>query len=187
MKYLMKCLRLIKYLIEYFQVPKHLAVAVVGVSIFSLISAYTAQHVFGLEPCILCLHQRIPYFTNIVFGALAFMAISKHPRLATVFLFLSALVFFVGASLACFHTGIEQRWWEFLSTACGTGILPEGLSVEEIREALRQQATVVRCDEVTWTLFGISLAGYNLMYSTSLGIGVLFLLWSGRKKCSFVK
>ena len=182
MKYLMKCPRLIKYLIEYFQAPKHLAVAVVGVSIFSLISAYTAQYVFGLKPCILCLYQRIPYFTNIVFGALAFMAVSRRPRLASAFLFFTALVFFAGAATACFHTGIEQRWWEWNSAACGTGILPEGLSVEEIREALRQQATVVRCDEVTWTLFKISLAGYNLMYSISLGIGVLFLLWSGRKR-----
>ena len=187
MKYLIKCLRLIKYLIEYFQAPKHLAVAVVAVSIVSLILAYTAQYVFGLEPCILCLYQRIPYFTNIVFGALAFMAVSRRPRLAAAFLFLSALVFLAGAAIACFHTGIEQRWWEFLSAACGTGILPEGLSVEEIREALRQQATVVRCDEVTWTLFKISLAGYNLMYSISLGFSVLFLLWSGRKKQSSLK
>ena len=187
MKYLMKCLRLIKYLIEYFQVSKRLAVAVVGVSIVSLILAYTAQYAFGLKPCILCLYQRIPYFTNIVFGALAFMAVSRCPRLAAAFLFFSALVFFFGAALACFNTGIEQRWWEWNSIACGTGILPEGLSVEEILEALRQQSTVVRCDEVTWTLFKISLAGYNLMYSISLGTGVLFLLWIGRKKRSFMK
>ncbi|MCK5556691.1 MAG: disulfide bond formation protein B [Alphaproteobacteria bacterium] len=172
---------LIKYLIEYFQAPKHLAVAVIAVSIVSLIFAYIAQYVFCLEPCILCIYQRVPYFINIALGTLAFMAVSKHPRSAIVLLLIAALVFFAGAIVAVFHVGLQQQWWEWFSSSCGTGIIPtDGLSIEEIREAITQQSTVVRCDKVSWRLFGISLAGYNYMFSVELTLGILYLL--GKKK-----
>jgi disulfide bond formation protein DsbB len=29
---------------------------------------------------------------------------------------------------------------------------------------------VVRCDEVAWSLFGISMAGYNFLYAVALGV-----------------
>ncbi|MFH1159013.1 MAG: disulfide bond formation protein B [Pseudomonadota bacterium] len=174
---------LIKHLIGYFQPPKHLAAAVTAASITALIFAYAAQYGFGLKPCILCLYQRVPYFTNIALGALAFWAASRRPRPAAALLLLAALVFFAGAAVAGFQVGVQQKWWEWISPSCGTGIVStEGLSIEEIRKALARQSTVVRCDKVSWTLFGISLAGYNCMLSATLGLGVLYLL--GKKKAA---
>jgi disulfide bond formation protein DsbB len=38
-------------------------------------------------------------------------------------------------------------------------------------------APVVRCDEVTWSLMGLSMAGYNMLLSLALGLGGLVFLW----------
>ena len=45
--------------------------------------------------------------------------------------------------------------------------LPSARTVEELRAALLQQP-VVRCDEIAWSLFGISMAGWNFLLSLGL-------------------
>jgi disulfide bond formation protein DsbB len=40
---------------------------------------------------------------------------------------------------------------------------------------------LVRCDAPAWTLFGISLAGYNFLISTAGGLAVLGLLAKDRR------
>ncbi|MCE9508427.1 MAG: disulfide bond formation protein B, partial [Alphaproteobacteria bacterium] len=125
-------------------------------------------------PCILCLYQRVPYFANIAFGALAFLASFRYPRIVTLFLWLAAASFFIGAAIAGFHVGVEQGWWKGLSS-CGGDILPENVSIEELRKALTQQP-IVRCDKPAWTLFGVSMAGYNYAMSILLACGVVYLL-----------
>ena len=40
---------------------------------------------------------------------------------------------------------------------------------------------LVRCDEPAWTLFGISLAGYNFLISTVAGLSILALLGKDRR------
>lgn len=161
-------------LIAHLQVPRHLAVAVAVASAAALAAAYTSQYGFGLKPCILCLYQRIPYFANIALGLLAFLAAFRYPRLVTLILGLAAVTFFAGAVLAGFHVGVEHGWWKGLSS-CGGNILPEHASLEELRKAIIQQA-IVRCDKPAWTLFGISMAGYNFAVSLALAFGTACLL-----------
>ncbi len=166
-----------KKLIEYFQIPKHLALAVVVISAVTLAAAYTSQYGFGLKPCNLCLYQRVPYFFNIDLGFLAFLATFRYPRLAKMLLSLTVVIFFAGAVIAGFHVGVEQKWWEGLPT-CSGGILPQNASIEELRKSLTQQE-IVRCDIPQFVLFGISMAGYNFLLSLALGFGVTYQL---RKK-----
>ena len=162
-------------LIEYLQVSRHLAAAVAAMSVATLAAAYTAQYGFGIKPCILCLYQRVPYFVNIAFGILAFLATFRYPRLAALLLCLSAVTFFAGAVIAGFHVGVEHGWWKGLSS-CSGNILPEHASLEDLRQAITQQAIVVNCAKPAWMLFGISLAGYNLAMSLALGLGVIGLV-----------
>ncbi len=77
------------------------------------------------------------------------------------------MAFLVGAGLAAFHVGVEQHWWAG-TAECGANFGPAG-SVEELRRRLLAQA-VVRCDEVAWSLFGISMAGYNFLLSLALAV-----------------
>jgi len=45
-------------------------------------------------------------------------------------------------------------------------------------EAAILAAPIVRCDDIAWSLFGISMAGYNILYSGALGA---FALWQARR------
>jgi disulfide bond formation protein DsbB len=161
-------------LLKYFQVPRHLAVAVALASAASLSAAYISQYGFDLKPCILCLYQRIPYTLNILSGIFAFLATFRYPRLAVLLLALCAGAFFAGAGIAGFHVGVEQGWWEGLPS-CGGDIIPQNVSIEELRLSLTHQ-DIVRCDKPAFVLFGISMAGYNCLLSLVLGLAVIYQL-----------
>ena len=48
------------------------------------------------------------------------------------------------------------------------------MTIDELREHLLQ-APIVRCDEVAWSLFSISMAGYNVLTSLALAGSCLWL------------
>ncbi len=164
-------------LLQYLQTHRHLAVAIAAASAVILSAAYISQYGFGLKPCILCLYQRGPYALNIVLGGFAFLATFRYPRLALALLYLSVLSFFADAVIAGFHVGVEQDWWKGLPS-CGGDIVPQNVTIEQLRESLTHQQ-IVRCDKPAWVLFGISMAGYNFAIALASAFGVIYFL---RKK-----
>jgi disulfide bond formation protein DsbB len=137
--------------------------ALFAASVGALGIAYVAELGFGLAPCVLCLYQRVPYAAV---AALAWGALLKpgwrRPALA-----LSGVALVVGAGIAAYHVGVEQHWWEG-TAACG-GALTSAQTVEELMKQL-QAKPAPRCDTPAWTLFGISMAGYNMLFSAILAI-----------------
>lgn len=154
--------------------PRRLALAIAAASALTLGAAYVSQYGFGLKPCILCLYQRVPYALNIALGPLSILAALRYPRLAKLILYVAAASFLAGAAIAGFHVGVEQGWWKGLPS-CGGQIVPEHATIDELRNMLNHQA-IVRCDKPAWTLFGISMAGYNFAVSLALGLGTLYML-----------
>jgi disulfide bond formation protein DsbB len=74
------------------------------------------------------------------------------------------LCFAAETALAGFHVGVEQHWWEGLSSCSAQ------LDASDI-EALRQQilnGPKARCDDVAWSMFRISMAGYNFVLALGL-------------------
>lgn len=141
------------------------ALMVFAASAAILLGAFVFQYVDGLQPCILCWWQRYPYMATIVLSLAAAAIAPTRPPLARTLLGLSAVAFLVGAGIAAFHVGVEQHWWAG-TAECGANFGPAG-SVDELRRRLLAQS-VVRCDEVVWSLFGISMAGYNFLLSLAL-------------------
>jgi len=127
--------------------------------------AWGFQLIGGLQPCTLCLYQRWPYWIVIIIAVFAIPTARQiGPRGLALFALICALVFAVGTGIAGFHTGVEQGWWKGLE-ACGSGNLNDpNMSLAELKAQLLA-TPVVRCDEVPWSLFGISLAGYNFLVS----------------------
>ncbi|MBT4932550.1 MAG: disulfide bond formation protein B [Rhodospirillaceae bacterium] len=134
------------------------------VTVGALSLALTAQHVYRLEPCILCLYQRIPF---IVTGLLAVLALRLKASsvLIPLIIIICGLVYLVGAGIAVYHVGVEQHWW--LSGCSGT--LSDTVSLQDLRSSLMQKPEK-SCDDVDWTLFGISMATYNVIGSGVLGM-----------------
>ena len=94
-----------------------------------------------------------------------------------VLLLLCAVAFAASAGIGIYHVGVEQGLFAG-PTACSGTIT--GDSVEELRRAL-VAAPVVRCDQVAWSLFGISLAGYNVLASVALALFSAGAALYGRK------
>jgi len=125
----------------------------------ALATAYTAQYGFGLEPCVLCLYQRIPYALVAILGFAAML----RPYLAGRMLALAALVFLAGAGLAVYHFGVEQHWWAS-AAGCSGGSLKAGVNTADLLQSL-EAAPPKPCDQVDWTVLGVSMAGWNALFS----------------------
>lgn len=146
--------------------PRNAAALVLAASVGALGAAYFFQYVIGLQPCILCLYQRVPYAATIALGLIAVgHAMAGKERPVPWLLGLSAVAFAVGGAIAVFHVGVEQQWWRGTAECTGAGI--DATTVEALRAQL-MAAPVVRCDEVQWSLLGISMAGYNVLMSLAL-------------------
>src|SRR5262245_5474863 len=141
----------------------------------SLAIAFASQYWGGLVPCTLCIYQRYPYGIATVLGLIG-LALAPRPGALRIVLILAGLVFFVDAAIAAFHVGVEQHWWQGLPECTST--LPTGLSVEDLKKQLLA-TPVTPCDKVQWSLFGISMAGYNFVYATACG---LLTLWAAARR-----
>ena len=142
-------------------------------SIAVLGAAFAFQYWGGLDPCVLCLYQRYPYGAVIVLAGGAFLAPTS--RVQPILLALVALVFLMGAAIAAFHVGVENKWWEGLAS-CGAGAPSMPQNLNALMNSLSRQPA--RCDSVAWSMFGISMAGYNFLISLALAA---FSLWAARR------
>lgn len=138
-------------------------------SVGLLVGAWAFQIFGSLQPCPLCVYQRWPYWIMIALAGFSVLAGPRLPPSAlAVLAAIGGLVFLAGAGIAGFHVGVEQSWWEGLST-CASADTDPNLSIEELKAKLFATPPL-RCDEVPWSLFGISLAGYNFIASILLAL-----------------
>jgi disulfide bond formation protein DsbB len=133
--------------------------------------AYLAQYGFGLPPCEMCWWQRYAHFAA---AGLALLAFIVPPWRA--FTALAALAIAVAAGIGGFHAGVEYGWWPGL-TACSTAVsFGNGDPLDAILNAPR-----IRCDVAPWSLFGVSLAGWNFLISGAVALVIALLLAKGRR------
>jgi len=135
-------------------------------SIALLGGAYYFEHVVGLVPCDMCLWQRYPHMLAILAGLLT-IPLLVEPKVALVFALVAVLALFVTSGIGVYHAGVELHWWQGPQSC--TGRVPAGLTAEELKQYL-MNARMVRCDEVPWKMWNISMAGWNAILSGSLAI-----------------
>jgi disulfide bond formation protein DsbB len=99
--------------------------------------------------------------------------ISLPPNLNRPLLSLLILLLFIDSSIAGFHAGVEYGWWQGL-TSCTSPVDMTG-TVEEVLEQIKN-APLIRCDTPAWTMFGISMAGYNFFAAIAIASFGLFSL-----------
>ena len=126
-----------------------------------LAGAWVSQLIGGLVPCEMCHWQRWPHYAAVVVAALAYAVPGRSSRVTLVVV--AAVLIAVSGAIGVFHAGVEYHWWQGI-TACSTRVGGEGISADEMLRRILA-APVVRCDAAQWTLFGISLAGFNALLS----------------------
>ena len=117
--------------------------------------ALGSQYIGGLHPCEMCYWQRWPHGAAILLAALAFTAPASSSRSRMLTLLAAAAIAISGA-IGVYHAGVEARIFEGFTTCTAT----RGMSLQDIINA-----PLVRCDQVQWSLFGISMAGWNAILS----------------------
>ncbi len=127
--------------------------------------ALVSQYVGGLYPCEMCWWQRYPHAAAILLAVLAFGGPAASPR-ARALTGLAAAAIAVSGAIGVYHVGVEQRWWEGITVCTATG----ATTLEDL-----MKVPLIRCDQVQWSLFGVSLAGWNALFSLG-GAALAFAL-----------
>jgi disulfide bond formation protein DsbB len=135
----------------------------IGIPALLLGGAYLSQYAFGLFPCEMCWWQRYAHF-----AALALALVSAFAPPKRLWIGLAGLAILIAGLIGGYHAGVEYKWWEGLTTCSSTA---SSTSIADILSA-----PLIRCDEAQWTLFGISLAGFNFLISTSAALVIFGLL-----------
>jgi disulfide bond formation protein DsbB len=138
--------------------------------------ALGSQYFGGLHPCEMCYWQRWPHAAAIVLAALAFTAPADTQRSRTLTL-LAAAAIAVSGAIGVYHAGVELKIFEGITT-CTAGA--SAASTAELLDKL-MRVPLVRCDQVQWSLLGISMAGWNAIISLSGAAAAAALTLSRRQ------
>lgn len=134
--------------------------------------AYVAEYGFGLYPCEMCWWQRYPHFIAL---ALALLAFAAPP--VRVWTALAAGSILASAAIGGYHAGIEYDWWQGV-TNC-TRIVPSDPGSSPLESIMN--TPMISCDEAQWRFAGVSLAGFNFLFSLAGGLAVFALLLGRRR------
>ncbi|MFN3387625.1 MAG: disulfide bond formation protein B [Allosphingosinicella sp.] len=149
------------------QKAKLLALIVPG----ALLAGAWGSEIFGgLWPCEMCWWQRYAHLAALLFAILA-LALGRLPDRGRSFVWLAALAILTSGGIGAFHAGVEAGLWEgFTQCTAQSG----AATAEEMLKQI-MGAPLVRCDQVQWSLLGISMAGWNAIISILFGLVVLWL------------
>ena len=139
-----------------------------------LLGALAFQFLGGLAPCEMCYWQRYAHLAVLAISALA-MLLSRR-----ALGWLAVLAMAVAGGIALFHAGVEQKWWQGI-TAC-TAPVGAGMSTADMMDVLLN-APLTRCDEIPWSLLGVSMAGWNALISAGAALcAAAVLLFTAPRK-----
>ena len=141
---------------------KIILIFILAFSVFAIFTAYFIQHVMGHQPCNLCLIERIPYFFSIIVISI-YLFNQKFEKITLIILILT---FFVATLLSFYHFGIEQGFIKE-SLVCGLTSTYDELSKEALLNQLKKMP-IISCKDVTFKIFGLSLATFNIFISIIL-------------------
>ena len=128
------------------------------VTIFSVVaiaSALIAEYYFDLQPCAMCLKQREPYYI-IIAGFILVMILKWQDK---IWFYVGVqIVSIYGLFYSLWHVGIENKILAGPSSCSG------GLNISTNTSSLKEQIiskAVINCEEVAWSIFGLSAATMN--------------------------
>lgn len=114
----------------------------------------------GYAPCDLCILQRWPHLAAVLIGAAILLL-----RLPMVTALLGALAAATTGALGVYHSGVERKIFEGPDSCTSNGVA--NLSVEDLLAQI-EAAPLVRCDEIPWEMFGVTMANLNAIGSFML-------------------
>jgi len=141
-----------------------------------LAGALGSQYIGGLYPCEMCYWQRYAHFAALALTLIS-LAFRGQPTGGRLFVWLAMLAILVSGVIGVYHAGVEAGVFQGFTqcTTTSTG----GSAADILADVMAKP--LIRCDEVQWSLLGISMAGWNAILSIGLALVMTWLL-SRQKK-----
>mgnify|MGYP001158757186 FL=1 len=144
------------------------------ISSLMLTSAFYLEYFHGALPCDLCITQRWFHGAIIAYSFIIIFIINKTLVSKKLLLLGGAILWLISSAAGLYHFGIEMNFW--------TG--PDGCSsnIDFSKDALTYllNKSPIKCDEVMFKIFGLSLAGWNALASFSIFLLISILLLNKR-------
>ena len=125
-------------------------------SLSAIFFALYIEYILGYKPCKLCIYQRIPYIISIFISFIGYNYFKNNKILILII-----IIFSISFLISGYHFGIENNIFNEFS-GCTTQSL-EIIDKSKILKSLNNNIT--SCKDANFKLFGISLAGINLLFS----------------------
>ena len=144
-----------------------------GLCTLLIVIALYFQYSAGLEPCPLCIFQRVAFIVMGVVFLIGFLHNSRG-AMRRVYGALATLVGITGVAIAGRHVWL-QNLPEDQVPECGPGLefMLEALPFQKMLETVLKGSG--ECAEVLWTLFGISMPGWSLIWLVLLTLLALVI------------
>lgn len=121
------------------------------------------QRYLGLTPCPLCLDQRNWHWAVVAVSVVAAIAVRLNPKFVRWTILFIGLVLLGSAAQGAYHVAVEQHW---VIAQCDAR-----MAVGDIRPLDFDGSFVVpKCDEIAWSMWGISMAGWNALICLLLAL-----------------
>ena len=151
------------------------------VSSGALGAGYIAEYGFGLKPCALCWYQRYAYmasaFISLILTGLFYKRFNQKKAMSHLINIMGLMTLFFAFAINCFfavyQVFVEQKWITQPSLCKGVEIDTLNQTFEQFEAQLKQMGNHVPCDQIPWELFGISMAGYNALFTFALSMILL--------------
>ncbi len=147
------------------------ALAVVSLGLIGV--GLLLQHVVGLDPCPLCIFQRIAYFALALFALIAaWLSPRTSSRWFGALVLVSALT---GVGIAGRHVWLQMNPQ---GMSCGPGLqamLDNFPLTDVLPKVFRGSGD---CSESAWTLLGLTIADWSLAWFVILSGATIFILFA---------
>ena len=145
---------------------KFLLIKIIIFCILALLFAYFVEYVLKHKPCDLCLIERVPYVATIIL-ALIVLIFNKYEK---IILIIVGLFFIFGTFISFYHFGIEQGFFNE-SLVCDLDKNSKAVSAQDLLKELEDKT--VSCKDITFRIFGLSLATFNTIISFEISAIIL--------------
>ena len=135
-----------------------------------LAGAHLFERVGGMVPCMLCYEQREVHWIVLAVAGLGLAASFLGLNRWAILIGLVALtgVLLWSTWLAGYHAGVEWKFWEGPASCSGGQPVTDMDSGDLLASIQGPGMEGPPCSEAAWRMFGISMAGYNALFSAAL-------------------
>jgi len=135
-----------------------------------LLSAFHLEYFQGALPCDLCITQRWFHALIITYSLISIFILEKFINVKIFILIVLSFTWLASSIAGLYHFGIEMNFWTGPDD-CSSNI---DFSKDTLTYLLNKSP--IKCDEIMFKIFGLSLAGWNALLSLLMSLAINYFI-----------